>query len=348
MRNLWRPTLTSLALLVLAGCQDTTGEQEAHTVASAAVGIAPAHQGTMPRTVVAWGEVSAGPAYQQAVAMPAEGALASLAVGPGERVRAGQEIGVFALSASAKAAWKQAETTLATATQALARVRRLRKDNLATNEQVGLAEKAVADARAGLTVFPSLSLEGERAAVRAPVDGTIVAVSATLGQTVPANTPLLTVTPASKLTLASSVEPRQATLVKAGMAVALAPVGGGDGLTGHVIGVGDAVDAQTRLVPVRIQMDRMPMAGSAWRAEIAVGEVRGWIVPSDAVIDDGDSRSIYQVHNGKAHRVVIKVLYEHDGQAVVEAAMDPTAPMVVVGAPQLSEGMAVVTGTGAQ
>lgn len=337
----------AFAAALLAACQASPGDESSHEVASAAVRVTKPKQGVLPRTVVAWGEASTGPAYQRAVTFGADGALASLTVGLGEHVHAGQVIGTFALSPTATAARNQATTALAVATQALARSQRLHQDALATNDDVAQAEKAVADARANLATFPATT-HGGAVPLRAPADGTVTSIAASVGQGVPANGTLLTITPSSGLVFAGGLEPRDAMSVRNAMPVALLPVGGGEAMHGTVSGIGDAIDAQTRLVPVRIQPDHAVLAGSAWRAEITVGQAAGWLMPADAVVDDTQGRAVYQVHDGKAARVVVHVLLERGDQVVLDGVIDPTAPIVTVGAPQLTAGMAVVTAEGSR
>ena len=88
------------------------------------------------------------------------------------------------------------------------------------------------------------------------------------------------------------------------------------------------------------------MAGSAWRAEITVGQASGWIVPADAVIDSPTGTRLYQVRDGKAHAVPVNVVLERDSQMVVTGDIDASAPWVTVGVPQIAEGMALVTSGG--
>jgi membrane fusion protein, multidrug efflux system len=328
--------------VALAGCQGPADAGTGHDVASAAVRVSPAAQGSLLRTVVAWGEVSPGAAFQQVVSVGVDGSLARLKVGQGERVSAGQVLATFAYAPAGRAALVQAQSAVDVAGATLDRVRRLRGDALATAEQVVQAEKALADARATLAVFPHGAAPGQPVLLRAPVAGTVAGVAAAVGQVVPANSALITLTPTRALTVVAGAEPSDASSLRGGMAATLTPANGGQVVRAHVLAVGDAVDAQTRLVPVRIQPDGELMAGSTWRADIALGEVTGWLAPSDAVIGEGASTGVFQVHEGKAHRVPVRVLIERDGRVVLQGRLDASDPVVTEGAPQLAEGSVVV------
>jgi membrane fusion protein, multidrug efflux system len=331
---------------VLVACQAAPDNAEApHELASAAVVVATPVRGSLPRTVVAWGQASAGMAYQQAVSVPAEASLASLAIGAGEHVHAGQALGTVALSGPARLAIVQATTSLRTATESLARATRLKRDALVTDEQVEQATKAVEDARAALAALPAADARG-RAVLRSPVDGSVASIAVSPGQVVPAGTTLMSITPSAQHVVVAGVEPRRARSVAPGMPVILSPVDGGDGMAGKVVAMGDGIDAQTRLLPVRIAPERAPLAGSAWRAEITVATATGWVVPSDALVEDSGGRWVYQVRNGKAHRVQVDVLARQGDHLAVSGEIDPARPLVVAGAPQLAEGMAVATSEG--
>lgn len=337
-----------MASAALAGCHEAADADTAHDVASAAVSVVPARRGSLPRTLTAWGEVSPGPAFQQAVTFGVDGSLASLKVGQGERVSAGQVLGTFVYAASSRAALLQAQAAVHVAQVSLDRARRLRRDALATDEQVAQAAKALSDAQAALAPFPRDARAAAPVAVRAPVAGTVTSVAAAMGQVVPANGALIILSPSAGLTLVAGVEPGEVTGVRPGMPAVLVPATGGHGVPAQVVGVGDAIDPQTRLVPVRIHPHSELLAGSTWRADITLGDVDGWLAPAEAVVGEGASASVLQVHEGKAHRVPVSVLLQREGSVALEGGLNAADPVVTTGAPQLAEGMQVVINGGSR
>ena len=334
-------TLLTIALSVaLASCQrdPVASAQDAVT---ASVEVAKPSLGQMPRIAVAYGDIVAGPASQQAVGFGMDGRVVSLVTVAGDTVRRGQELGVFQFSASSVAAYGQARSAVDVAAGSLARLERLRDDHLATDEQLAQARKAYADAQASLTVYPRQTMRSGSVPIVSPIDGKVVALSASVGQPVAANTPVLIVAPEGDQVLLGGVEPELAAQIRPGMSVDMTPVAGGAVVPATVLRAGGAIDGTTHLVPVQIRPDRPLLLGSAWRADIALTQVKGWIVPADAVVEEGAQRWLYQVREGRAYRVSVQVLLERDGTAVLQGDVAPDRLMVVKGGTQLSEGMNV-------
>jgi hypothetical protein len=59
------------------------------------------------------------------------------------------------------------------------------------------------------------------------------------------------------------------------------------------------------------------------------------------VLTDDDGPFVFQVNGGKAARVAVEILGEADDRFAVAGRLDPTRKLVVSGAYQLSDGMAV-------
>jgi hypothetical protein len=109
-----------------------------------------------------------------------------------------------------------------------------------------------------------------------------------------------------------------------------------------MVRVDSALNAKTRLVDVDIAVGSgAAISGEAFRAEIPVGVVQGWLVPHGAVLVDDSKAWIFQVEGGKAVRVPVTVLQAGRTTDVVSGALDPERPLVTVGAYQLDDGAAV-------
>jgi membrane fusion protein (multidrug efflux system) len=110
-----------------------------------------------------------------------------------------------------------------------------------------------------------------------------------------------------------------------------------------VAAVGGQVDPKTRLVPVRIaRTDGQPLLDNQdLRAEITVGQARGWTVPRPAVLTDDKGAYIFQVASGKAVRVDVHVLVDAGGTMLVDGGLQAGRKLVTDGNYQLSDGMAV-------
>ena len=70
-------------------------------------------------------------------------------------------------------------------------------------------------------------------------------------------------------------------------------------------------------------------------------ELKGWVVPRDAVLSDAQGEYLFQVAGSKAVRVRVKRIGGDDNNSVVEGALDPARPLVTLGNYQLNDGGAV-------
>lgn len=64
-------------------------------------------------------------------------------------------------------------------------------------------------------------------------------------------------------------------------------------------------------------------------------------LPRDSVQRDAAGAHIFQAQDGKAKRVEVSVVGGNDTESVVEGTLDPAIPVVIQGAYQLREGMAL-------
>ena len=88
------------------------------------------------------------------------------------------------------------------------------------------------------------------------------------------------------------------------------------------------------------------ISGTAYRADITVGEIKGWIVPHDAVLTDAKGAYLFQVAGATASRVEVKIAGTAGTDDVVQGTLDPQRPIVVQGNYQLSDNAPVrMTGT---
>lgn len=307
-------------------------------------------RGSLPETVTAYG--TAVPAINggMTLSVQAEGRVMHLLVTPGEAVHAGQALLEFQLSAAASSAYEQAQSTLKLARQEQARTARLLAQQLATRDQQAQADKAVGDAQAALTALEQENGGKPRQTITAPFDGVVGAIPVAQGDRVQPGVALVTVTRAGGLVITVGIEPAQRRRLKLGQAATLISLDAGpDGapepaLHGKLVRVDKALNPKTRLVDADLVPDNgadEPLQGQAFRADIEVGQMPGWLLPRDAVLDDEQGAYLFQVADGKAVRVNVKRIGGDDGTTVVEGPLDPARPLVTIGNYQLADGMAV-------
>ncbi|MDE2369863.1 MAG: efflux RND transporter periplasmic adaptor subunit [Burkholderiales bacterium] len=302
----------------------------------------------LPEVVSGYGVVTPDTDSLQTLSLPRAGQVLRLRVAAGEPVRQGQVLLEFGNSADAELGFRQARQALDYARGERARVAALLGQQLATRSQLAAADKAVADAEAALQMQQGIGADRSRQAVVAPFDGLVAAVSVAQGDRVAAGAPLLQLARQGRQHLLMGVEPGDARTVRAGMPVSVAAVvDATHPVRGRVTQVFGMVNPQTQLVDVRVELaSGALLAGTRVSATIDIARPAGWVVPRSAVLRDAHGAYLFQVRQGKAHRVDVRTGIEQGGQVAVQPAapgqtLDPALPVVSLGNYELQDGMAV-------
>ena len=89
--------------------------------------------------------------------------------------------------------------------------------------------------------------------------------------------------------------------------------------------IGQSLDPKTHLLPAQVQLPAgagaMLVAGTAVTAQIHAADFTAWAVPRDAVLNDKQGDYLFQVQNGHAKRVDVK-LRSPDGDTRGRAGAD--------------------------
>jgi membrane fusion protein (multidrug efflux system) len=306
-------------------------------------------KGYLMDSVSAYGTAVPGAGGSLTVNVQVEGRIEHLFVTPGEPVRAGDRLLEFQISAAARSALAQAVSALKLADSEQQRISRLFAQQLATRDQLLVAEKALADARAALNALNADHGGASHWAILAPFDGVVGTVPVAQGDRVASAAPLVTLTRADGLVIRVGVEPAQRTRLVIGQKAALKSIGGsGAELQGTLVRIDRVLNPTTRLVDADVAVAAAPiMQGEAYMAQIAIGRIEGWQVPSNAVLRDAEGSYVFQTHADKAVRVPVRVLASKGTSSVISGPIKPDLPLVITGNYQLSDGMAVRT-TGAR
>ncbi|HME24600.1 MAG TPA: HlyD family efflux transporter periplasmic adaptor subunit [Acetobacteraceae bacterium] len=326
-------------------------------------------QGSLPRTVTAYGTVQAPPGGSETLSVLRAGQVTQVMVTPGGAVRRGQALLAVSADPAALAAYKQAADARTLALGERARIAQMLGQRLATRDQLARADKAVSDAQANLD---ALNLGGGGSAeetLKAPFDGVVSSLPVVPGTRVAAGTPLLTITRSSQLVAFVGIEPAQRGLIAPGQPARIESLYGHGAEQGSVLSVGAMVDPTTRLVPLLVdpQSDLRTdpgrgdpkgdpqgsgqteagtglLPGGAVRAVVQVGEMRGWLAPRNAVLTDAKGAYVFQVADSKAVRVDVRVVGTRGDTTVVAGPLDPSRPLVTSGNYQLHDGDTVREG----
>ena len=293
------------------------------------------------------------------------GQLGDVKVEVGERVKKGA---VLAIIESPDLGRSRAEF-LAAATKARVaegnykRERELLEKGISSEREAREAESGLAVTRAelhtaeahlhalGLTdqeifAFRSEDHPTARFAIRSPIDGTVVEIAGTIGQSVEGTAPLFTIGDLTKLWVVAELYESQLGAVQVGKSAEIVvPAAPGRTFRGVVEVIGDVVDEKTRTVAVRIGVqnaDRALKPGMFGTVRIAAASVEatagktggaaGVVVPRDAVQKLGE-RSVVFVPAGenKFRPVEVKLGAESGGEIEIASGIEPGTRVVTRG-----------------
>lgn len=298
-------------------------------------------QGSLPRTVQAYGVVQASAGASRTVTAATSAVVQALYVREGEEVAAGAPLLQLKPSPETTAAYVQARSALKVAGQLAARTQQMAAQHLATAQQLADAQKAESDAKATLAALDAQGAAGAQV-LRAPFRAIVLRLSATQGTLASAGTPLLELASAEKAVLKVGVVPAQAMLVGKGDVANVAAVGGDQRWPGTVVQRGSMVDPSTGLVPIEIALPPGHfLPGEAADATITVGKTEGYVVPHAAILvnDHGDTY-VVQDDAMKARKVDVSVAGTHADEDVIRGdGLNPGQPIVLSGNYQLDDGM---------
>ena len=286
-----------VALLALLACHKQAADEDEDKPAPAAVTCQQAEQGTISDVVDVSGVIAPPPKLDAVVSSPVAGRVAQVAVEEGDKVAAGQLLAVIedpalpAGSLEAKAAVESAKAQKLAADQEVARQERLvtagigaRKDldDAKAKQAAAAAEVAASAARSGLA-----GAQLARREIRAPRAGVVLHLQRKVGESVDgtANTPIAEIADLSVLELHAQVAPASLAPLREGMPATVTPAGVDKPITGQVVRVAPAVDPQTLLGLVRVQLasaDNVKV-GVAATGQIAIAQRPGLRVPASAL-----------------------------------------------------------------
>lgn len=315
------------------------GPAAADDTPSVAAKLAPLTKGSLPDIITVYGQVGPDTASRHVLIAPVEADVTNVFVRTGEPVKKGQNLVELTPSPASQSSYEQARSALSVADDVVQRTRSLVASHLATQQDLAQAEKNATDARA---TFNALSAQGAAGPhdITAPFDSIVTQLQATPGDIVSAGSPVVELVQPDGLMVIAGVVPSDAMSVNTGDAVTLTPIDGGQPIQGSVSFRGSFVDAANGLVPVDVSLPQgEALLGEMFRADIDVGNINGYLVPHHAVLIDDSGEPYVMVSNKMvAKQVSVKVLVSNGNQDVITGPLDPSMPLVVDGAYQMSDG----------
>ncbi|HEV2364142.1 MAG TPA: efflux RND transporter periplasmic adaptor subunit [Caulobacteraceae bacterium] len=312
---------------------------------SAFVTLVAARSGAIDRTMEAYGVVAGSSAATRTVSAPRDVIVQQVLVGPGMKVAAGAPLVIVGDTPASALAYRQASDAVVFAGKDLARVQRLYAQHLAANDQLGAAQKALADARAGLAAQSAAGGGRSQQVIAAPVAGIVSQLTASKGAQVAAGGALLSIVARGGLVAQLGVEPNRAGALAVGQSVRVASaLDPRQALETRVAIIGATIDPTTRLITVTAPVSDAGLTlGDAVKGTIVTGSSQGLTVPRAAVVYDENGAHLFVDRGGKASLVPVQTGAEAGDAVAVTGALRAGDPVIVQGAYQVQDGMAVRT-----
>jgi membrane fusion protein (multidrug efflux system) len=300
-------------------------------------------QQQMTSTVSGYGSVSPDTRSLETISLPRPGQIVRLLVSPGQPVKKGSVLLRFGTGADAAMNYQQARQAVDFAMSETKRIGQLVAEQLATQSQLAAANKALADSEAALHAQEKIGAGRTLEQVTAPFNGIVMSVQSAQGDRLVAGAPLLQLARSGGQRVLLGVEPDDARLVRPGMPVSIAPVFSSEAkVSGRVAQVFGMINPQTQLVDVLVKVAKGElMPGTRVYAEIEVARQTAWVVPRSAVLQDANGAYLFQVAQGKAHRINVQTGLEQNGLISVQGTFDTAQTVVSLGNYELADGMAV-------
>jgi RND family efflux transporter MFP subunit len=299
--------------------------------------------------VEAFGRAVLDPLVGRNVTLATVGEIRAVEVVTGQIVAAGQVLFRIAPDPTARLAGRQAETALTLAKAELARLTEQRAENMATTSQVDTARKAVEDAQAGVEAARQLGAAAAEDSLRAPIAGVVTNVAVNIGDRPAVGTAVAAIAPSRPGRVVLGIEPSDQRRVHTGDRVAVRAVQrGAETRAGRVAVVGASIDKDSHLVTVIAGLDPAKddgglLPGGAVEATIETAAIDAFVIPRTALVkDDTGSPGVFEVVDGKAHRVAVVIESDEGARVAVSGALDPARPIAATGAYELDDGAAVV------
>jgi cobalt-zinc-cadmium efflux system membrane fusion protein len=275
----------------------------AEAIERAATVVSPVERRALTGGVAIPAEVQFEPSSTAHVGPLVSGRITKVSVALGDRVKRGQLLGVVASTdvSTARSSLDQARARLTAAEQTLKRQQQLSTEGIGAQRslidaeaQVGELKAQVEGLRRQLSVFGS-GAAGELA-LTAPIEGVVVAVHATLGETATPEQPAFIVTDPTKVWVRGNVPELELSRLQVGSAAVVRLHAFPEAsMPGTITYVAPALDEQTRSLPVRVTLqapDPRLRSGLFGSIELVGGakDERVLVVPAEAVATlDGQS-----------------------------------------------------------
>ncbi|WP_095084612.1 efflux RND transporter periplasmic adaptor subunit [Mesorhizobium sophorae] len=269
------------------------------------------------------------------------GRLAELLVESGSHVDKGQIIATLD-SETEVIAQDRAKLVLQDSQNKLDRVKSLRASNAATPVAVADAEVVLAVAN---LVLRDAELALQRRSIIAPIAGTVGILPIAAGNYVTNQSAIATLDDRSSILVDFLVPERFAAAVKVGAQLTATPIANpSKAYTGTVSAIDNHVDEKSRTLLVKAKIAN---PADSLRAGMSFGIIMKFAgetypaVSPLAILWGSDGAYVWQVEDGKARRVPVRIIQRNSETVLIDAEIDSGDMVVTEGTQSVSEGGAV-------
>jgi len=269
------------------------------------------------------------------------GRLAELLVASGSHVDKGQIIATLD-SETEIISQDRAKLALQDAQSKLDRVKSLRASNAATPVAVADAEVVLAGAKLALQ---DAELALQRRSIMAPIAGTVGILPISAGNYVTNQSAIATLDDRSSILVDFQVPERFAAAIKVGAQLTATPIANpSNAYSGTVSAIDNHIDEKSRTLLVKAKIANPAdslRAGMSFSITMKFpGETYPAVSPL-AILWGSDGAYVWQIEDGKAKRVPVRIIQRNTETVLIDAEIDNGDMVVTEGTQSVSEGGAV-------
>ncbi|MEB3236909.1 MAG: efflux RND transporter periplasmic adaptor subunit [Candidatus Sericytochromatia bacterium] len=346
--------IASLALCatVLVACQKGAAPASKATSSvrkPVAVTVEAARTEQMSRRLELSGTVI--PKAQVTIIPKSSGRVLDLGAEEGARVRKGQVLARLDVPEMAwqlqqgRSALAAAEANLELARDNLRRVKELREQDVASDQQLRSAEGSVrlndSQVRQARASIRLLETTQANAVVTSPIEGIVLQRQVEVGAMAGPSTPLFTLARADGFQAKLAFSERDLALVREGAPVTVTSVAlPGEVFRGRILDIAQVVDPQSRLISAKVALERTGRlrVGMNVVGVLAAGTHQGLVVPTSAVQTDGAEQVVYVADGSRAVRTPVRTGLREAARVEVLSGLARGARVVADGAAFVKDG----------
>lgn len=343
-----------LVLLALAGCSHQASQGSAQASTTVQPGGDPVRyvkvvQQAIPETLELAAKVQADPTKVVRIFPPASGRVVAIEVKPGDYVQRGRTVAVLNSSdvASARSDYAKANIEAERATRAMERQKLLfehgaaaEKDFIDARAQADAARAELARALQRIELLNvSASANTDTVPLIAPANGVVLDVSAAAGEfskSLESANPLITIADLNTVWIIGDVYEKDVAKLERGKQVLVTLQAYPDKQwSGRIDSISGALDPTTRTLKVRVALsnsDQKLKPEMFGAIHVRAGTHQALVVPSGAIIREGNATSVFINNAGKPEQRTVTVGQTIDGNVEIVNGLRAGEEVAAVGA----------------